>query len=122
MKKYLNIKEVSKITGLKEHVIRYWDSINPKTNELRIQGISTKSKKGTRYFNKENLRKIENLKKLMYQDGDYNNSLRLADKLINNKTFTKLNLRNEEKSIKTSEQEKLRKIDQILKNMRILLK
>ena len=122
MKKYLNIKEVSKITGLKEHVIRYWDSINPKTNELRIQGISTKSKKGTRYFNKENLRKIENLKKLMYQDGDYNNSLRLADKLINNKTYTKLNLRNEEKSIKTSEQEKLRKIDQILKNMRILLK
>ena len=64
MKKYLNIKEVSKITGLKEHVIRYWDSINPKTNELRIQGISTKSKKGTRYFNKENLRKIENLKKI----------------------------------------------------------
>ena len=38
MKKYLNIKEASEITGLAEHVIRYWDSIDPKTNQLRVQG------------------------------------------------------------------------------------
>ena len=30
MKKYINIKEVSKLLDLKEHVIRYWDSIDPK--------------------------------------------------------------------------------------------
>ena len=49
-KKYLNITEVAKITGLKEYIIRYWDSVDPKTNELRISGISTKSRKGTRYL------------------------------------------------------------------------
>ena len=56
MKKYLNIKEVSKLLDLKEHVIRYWDSIDPKTNKLRVDGISTKSKGGTRYFSNENLK------------------------------------------------------------------
>ncbi len=56
MKKYLNIKEVSKIVGLKEHIIRYWDSVDPKTNKLRVEGISTKSSGGTRYFNKGKLK------------------------------------------------------------------
>ena len=50
--------------GLKEHVIRYWDSIDPKTNKVRMEGISTKSKAGTRYFNKDNLKKLQNLKNI----------------------------------------------------------
>ena len=56
-KKYLNISEVSKILQIEEYKIRYWDSIDPKTNNYRIEGISTKSKGGTRYFNKENIKK-----------------------------------------------------------------
>ena len=53
-KKYLNINEVSKLLDIKEHVIRYWDSTDPFTNQKRISGISIKSKGGTRYFNNEN--------------------------------------------------------------------
>jgi len=36
-KRYLSIKEVSKLLDIKEHVIRYWDSIDPSTNKLRIE-------------------------------------------------------------------------------------
>ena len=43
-KKYLNISEVSKLLQIEEHKIRYWDSVDPKTNKYRIEGISTKSK------------------------------------------------------------------------------
>ena len=35
-KKYLNINEVSKLLDIKEHVIRYWDSIDPKTNKTCV--------------------------------------------------------------------------------------
>ena len=42
-KKYFNISEVAKMLQIEEHKIRYWDSIDPKTNKLRIEGISTKS-------------------------------------------------------------------------------
>ena len=52
-KKYLNISEVSKMLQIEEHKIRYWDSLDPKTNKYRIEGISTKSNAGTRYFNKD---------------------------------------------------------------------
>ena len=38
-KQYFNIKEVSNILNLKEHVIRHWDSIDPKTKRLRIDGL-----------------------------------------------------------------------------------
>ena len=64
MKKYLSISEVSKIVGIKEHVIRYWDSIDPNTNKFRIEGISTK-RSGTRYFNKQNITKLNRLKQVL---------------------------------------------------------
>ena len=35
-KQYYNIKEVSNILGLKEHVIRHWDSIDNKTKNTEI--------------------------------------------------------------------------------------
>ena len=65
-KKYLNISEVAKMLQIEEHKIRYWDSVDPKTNKYRIEGISTKSKGGTRYFNKENIKKLQKLKKILY--------------------------------------------------------
>ena len=71
-KKYLNISEVSKILEIEEHKIRYWDSKDPKTNKYRVEGISTKSKAGTRYFNRENIRKLQKLKNILY-DGEHQN-------------------------------------------------
>ena len=59
-KKYFNISEVSKMLKIEEHKIRYWDSKDPKTNKYRIEGISTKSKAGTRYFSIENIKKYNN--------------------------------------------------------------
>ena len=54
MSKLISISEVSKMLQIEEHKIRYWDSLDPKTKKYRIDGISTKSKGGTRYFNKDN--------------------------------------------------------------------
>tara|TARA_B100000963_G_C22330308_1_gene538330 strand:+ start:267 stop:635 length:369 start_codon:yes stop_codon:yes gene_type:complete len=122
VKKYLSISEVSKVVGLEEHTIRYWDSIDPKTNKLRVEGISTKSKSGTRYFNRENVSKLQKLKSLVYNDGDQNRILKLADKFILSKreinnTDTKINLYDV-----SGYTEKTKKIAQILKKMRILIK
>ena len=81
-KHYKNIREVSELLNIKEHVIRHWDSIDPKTKKLRVQGLSTRSKGGTRYFNKENIKKLNNLKNVLFENGQHNYSLQLADKII----------------------------------------
>ena len=81
-KKYLNISEVSKMLQIEEHKIRYWDSIDPKTNKYRVDGISTKSKGGTRYFNKENIKKLQKLKNILYDDDNQNYSIKLAEKIL----------------------------------------
>tara|TARA_B100000900_G_C20332782_1_gene614902 strand:+ start:250 stop:633 length:384 start_codon:yes stop_codon:yes gene_type:complete len=119
-KKYLNISEVSKILQIEEHKIRYWDSIDPKTKKYRIEGISTKSKGGTRYFNKENIKKLQRLKNILYDGNNHNYSIKLADKILSSNTKSdnqkRLNLTN---SINLNN---IEKIDQILNKMRILLK
>ena len=84
-KQYKNIKEVSKILNIKEHVIRYWDSIDPKTEKIRFQGLSTRNKGGTRYFNKENIHKLEQLKDVLFENGKHNYSLDLANKILSSK-------------------------------------
>ncbi len=88
-KKYFNISEVSKMLQIEEHKIRYWDSIDPKTKNYRIEGISTKSKGGTRYFNKENIKKLEKLKNILYDGNNHNYSIKLAEKIMssNNNQF-----------------------------------
>ena len=119
-KKYLNISEVSKLLQIEEHKIRYWDSVDPKTNKYRIEGISTKSKGGTRYFNKENIKKLEKLKNILY-DGDIQNySINLAEKILtsNHKPAVE-----KDKSQKYySDLNNVKKIEQILNKMRLLLK
>ena len=121
-KKYLNISEVSKMLQIEEHKIRYWDSLDPKTNKYRIEGISTKSKGGTRYFNRENIKKIQKLKNILYDGDNQNYSIKLANKLLqsNNKIDTQ-NFVNQ--SIKHySDNANAEKIKQILYKMRLLLK
>ena len=117
-KKYLNISEVSKMLNLEEHKIRYWDSIDPKTKKYRIEGISTKSKGGTRYFNSENISKLEKLKQILYEDGSQNYSIKLANKIISSNKVNSLN----QKKPNLLNNENLKKIDQILNKMRLLLK
>ncbi len=121
-KKYLNINEVSKLLDIKEHVIRYWDSIDPKTNKVRIDGISTKSRAGTRYFNKDNISKIKDLKNLLYDGDTQNYSLKLANRILssNKKPQNKLIL--EQKDVLIGEHQNNEKIIKILKKIRDLCK
>jgi len=84
-KQYKNIKEVSKLLNIKEHVIRYWDSIDPKTNKLRINGLSTRNRGGIRYFNKDNIIKLEQLKSVLFENGKHIYSLDLANKILSSK-------------------------------------
>ena len=119
-KKYLNISEVSKMLQIEEHKIRYWDSLDPKTNKLRITGISTKSKGGTRYFNKENIKKLQSLKSILYEGNNHNNSIKLANKILTSNS--KRSYKNFENEIFYKYDDNVKKIDQILNKMRLLLK
>ena len=117
-KKYLNISEVSEMLQIEEHKIRYWDSVDPKTNKFRVEGISTKSKGGTRYFNSENIKKLKKLRTILY-DGN-NHKIKLADKIVNsNNKNSNVKGKNE---INYFSPDNDKKIEQILNKMRILLK
>tara|TARA_E500000178_G_C16966767_1_gene728846 strand:+ start:1133 stop:1537 length:405 start_codon:yes stop_codon:yes gene_type:complete len=128
-KKYLNISEVSKMLQIEEHKIRYWDSLDPKTNKSRVEGISTKSKGGTRYFNKENIRKLEKLKNILYDGGGKNVSInskrkpaaiKLADTILNSNS--KMRTQNGQNYSLNQNTYNVKKIEQILNKMRLLLK
>ena len=119
-KKYLNISEVSKLLNIEEHKIRYWDSVDPKTNKYRVDGISTKSKGGTRYFNKENIKKLERLKNILYDGNSHNYSIKLADKILSSKAEVSIN---KEANVRYYQnKESGEKFEQILNKMRLLLK
>ena len=121
-KKYLNISEVSKMLQIEEYKIRYWDSLDPKTNKYRIEGISTKSKGGTRYFNRENIDKLKKLKNILYEGNNQNYSIKLADKILS----SRVNLQKDNNQSKAynniNNLEDTKKIVQILNKMRLLLK
>ena len=119
-KKYLNISEVSKLLQIEEHKIRYWDSLDPKTNKYRIDGISTKSKGGTRYFNRENIKKLQKLKSILYDGNNQNYSIKLADKILTAKSKFGIQQDNIKSDIKYPQN--VKKIEQILNKMRLLLK
>ncbi len=119
-KKYLNISEVSKLLQIEEHKIRYWDSLDPKTNKYRVEGISTKSKGGTRYFNKENIKKLKKLKNILYDGKTHNYSIKLAEKLLSSKG--RLSSERNEITPIFQYNNNHKKIEQILNKMRLLLK
>ena len=119
-KKYLNISEVSKLLQIEEHKIRYWDSVDPKTNKYRIEGISTKSKGGTRYFNKENIKKLQKLKKILYEGDNQNYSIKLAEKILNSNI--KQSTKEDKTKINSQDLNNVEKFEQILNKMRLLLK
>ena len=119
-KKYLNISEVSKLLQIKEHKIRYWDSKDAKTNKYRVEGISTKSKGGTRYFNRENIKKLQKLKKILYEGDNQNYSIKLAEKILNSNN--KQAIEEDKTKINSQDINNVEKFEQILNKMRFLLK
>ena len=124
VKKYLSIKEVSQLLNIKEHVIRHWDSIDPKTKKLRIDGLSFRTNGGTRYFNKAHIKKISNLNNLLKTNGKRNYSLDLASKIINRKIQKKnkyLNNEIKEGIDSINESYKLLKIKNIANKLRKLV-
>ncbi len=93
-KKYYSISEVSRLLDIKEHVIRHWDSLDPKTNKFRIENLSIRTKGGTRFFNESHIKKLSILKNLLSENGKRNYSLTLASKIIsqNIKNINKISL------------------------------
>ena len=119
-KKYLNISEVSKMLQIEEHKIRYWDSLDPKTKKYRVAGISTKSAGGTRYFNKDNIKKLQKLKSILYDGNNQNYSIKLAEKILSSKN--PLSIQNDQNTKNYQYSDNVEKINQILNKMRLLLK
>jgi len=78
-KKYKSISEVSELLKINKHVIRYWDT--------KFDGISTRlSDNKRRFFNIENIKKLQELKNILYQNGRHNYSFDLAKKIVNDKS------------------------------------
>ena len=61
-KHYFRIGEVSDITGIKPHVLRYWESEFPALKP-------PKSKSKQRLYRKQDIETVLLLKKLLYQEG-----------------------------------------------------
>ena len=123
-KQYYNISEVSKILNLKEHVIRHWDSVDPKTNKLRIEGLSIRTKGGTRYFNQTHIKKLLNIKNILFEEGKHNYSLDLVNKIMSSKKLYKnktseddLALKDKNLATDSKTQVKLKKIINNLKSL-----
>ena len=78
-KKYKSIAEVSELLKINKHVIRYWDA--------KFDGISTRlSDNKRRFFNIENIKKLQELKNILYQNGRHNYSFDLAKKIVSDKS------------------------------------
>ena len=123
-KKYYSIREVSEILNIKEHVIRHWDSVDPKTNKLRIENLSLRTNGGTRFFNKYHIKKLSKLNNLLRENGKKNHTLNLASKLLlGSKDLNKYNPKNKDKDNKDSflSRSKIDKIRYITNNLKNLL-
>ena len=78
-KKYKSIAEVSELLKINKHVIRYWDT--------KFDDISTRlSDNKRRFFNIENIKKLQELKNILYQNGRHNYSFDLAKKIVSDKS------------------------------------
>ena len=118
-KQYYNISEVSNLVGLKEHVIRHWDSIDPKTKTLRISGLSMRTKGGTRYFNQSHIKKILKIKNIIFKGGKHNYTLDIVNKIVSSKKMEKQISSNEQKTKESVNfPSKLEKIKKIINNLK----
>ena len=81
-----------------------------------------KSRAGTRYFNRDNISKIKDLKNLLYDGDSQNYSLKLANRILslNKKPQNIINL--ERKDVLIDQHQNNEKINKILKKLRDLCK
>ena len=110
-KKYKSIAEVSDLLKINKHVIRYWDT--------KFDGISTRlSDNKRRFFNIENIKKLQELKNILYQNGRHNYSFDLAKKIVSDKSK-----KNEVSIIDKTEKTKFSivKLQEISNNLKELL-
>ena len=125
-KQYYNISEVSKILNLKEHVIRHWDSVDPKTNKLRIEGLSIRTKGGTRYFNQTHIKKLLNIKNILFEEGKHNYSLDLVNKIMSSKKLYKNKTSEDDFALKdnnlATDSKTQVKLKKIINNLKSLIK
>ena len=123
-KKYYSIREVSEMLDIKEHVIRHWDSIDPKTKKLRIEDLSIRTNGGTRFFNKSHIKRISKLKNILKENGKRNYTLDLASKFIsqNKNKNTDINKNTYLKSDSSDFVDKYKKIRKITQNLKNLIK
>ncbi len=61
-KKFFYIGKVSKITGIPEHILRYWEKEFKILKPLRDH-------RGYRIYTEKDIKKIENIKLLIYNEG-----------------------------------------------------
>ena len=127
-KKYYSITDVSKMLNIKEHVIRHWDSIDPKTKKLRVENLSMRTKGGTRFFNKMHIKNISNLISILQDNGKRIYSLDLASKMLNQKksnikkiNFSESNLYESKKNNLISSSDEFIKIKKVINNLKKLL-
>ena len=122
VKKYYSIREVAAMLNIKEHVIRHWDSIDPKTNKFRIENLSLRTKGGTRFFNKAHIKKISSLINLLRKNGKKNySSLDLASLILSKNNISisstdKIKIKDSKKPFNTS-----LKINKIINNLKRLI-
>ena len=61
-KKYFSITEVSELCAIKPHTLRFW--------EKEFKHLKPITRKGNRrYYQKEDIRLIKNIRALLYEDG-----------------------------------------------------
>ena len=111
-KNYKSISEVSDILEIKQHVIRYWDS--------KFDGLSTRlSHNKRRFFSIDNIKKLEKLKNVLYQNGKYNHSLDLAHKIMSKNIKKKLDftIPSNNNTIDASDIKSLKKISNNLRKL-----
>jgi len=123
-KKYYSIREVSEMLDIKEHVIRHWDSIDPKTKKFRIEDLSIRTKGGTRFFNKSHIKRISKIKNILKENGKRNYTLDLASKFIsqNKNKNNDINKNAYLKSDSADYVDKYKKVRKITKNLKNLIK
>lgn len=111
---YYRIGEVSRITGLKPHVLRYWES------EFKV----IKPYKGgslQRLYRKKDVETIFKIKKLLYEDGYTIAGAKKKIRDLEKEENRQMKLQLVEKSLDSKERELLIEIREELKMIRKLL-
>ena len=108
-KKYFSISEVSKMLDIEQHVIRFWDK--------QFDGISSRIGSGSRrYFNDKNIKKLSQVKDLLHQNGKSIHSSGLVRKILDKKNSIKKH------DSKNSQKQYIADLDQIVNNLRKIVK